>query len=1060
VRYVHQLFGEQAWQHPHWTAVASGRTQLTYRQLNQSANKLAHQLAGMGVGPETLVGVCLERGVETIRCLLAILKAGGAYLPLDPSLPAARLRQMCAEARPLVILASHPDAGTFTETDARLLLIDERDLKLADRPATAPEVRLHGDNLAYVIYTSGSTGRPKAVAVSHGSLACVSAELAREYQIAPDDRVLQLASLGFDTSVEQIMVTLTCGATLMLPAEGTTAPSDLLRYLAAEQVSIIDLTPAYWHQLLALTGPEDERLRSVRLMITGGDRASPADCAAAMRAAPRARLLNAYGLTETTITSTLYETDEKLLATSASVPVGKPIRHAQVLVLDQNLNEVPAGTAGEIYIGGCGVARGYLGRPELTAELFLPNPYDVSPGSRMYRSGDLGRWRDDGNLELIGRVDHQLKIRGFRVEPAEVESALAGHPEIAAAAVIAHEFGPGNRQLAAYYTRRRPENPKEPENPEEPQDPGPRDGSADGTAQDPLSVASLRSFLAARVPSFMVPAVFIALEAMPLTPQGTIDRGALPRPVTVASGGLTGGYTPVQAGMSHLWSRMLTRGRVGLDDDFFALGGNSLLAAEMLAHVRVMFGIGPSYVRPLTRRLLRDPTLRGFSKATQDARAGRLTARGADARVDFTAEARLTDPVHLDAGPPPDWKRPREILLTGSTGFLGLYLLRELLTATTARVHCLVRAGTAADARRRIEQAAERYCIDSLPTDRIVPLPGDLADPNLGLDPGTFSELARTIDVIHHAGATVNFVYPYQDLRGANVTGTRELIRLAGLYRGIPIHYVSTTTVLAGFGAMGVHEVTEDTPLAYADHLCMGYIETKFVAEELLRNASRAGLPVAIYRPLDIVGDQRTGTWNTATEMCALIRFMTDKGVAPDIDLPLDFVPVDVCAAAIGYIASHVEAAGSTYHLASPKYALLGSLVDRLRQHGYAITTIPYPDWVEELLKTAAADPGHPMTPFVPLFVDRCEEPGLTVAEMYLEHIFPAYTRAHAEARLRGSGVVFPPVDEKLLDLNIGRLITTGYLKSPLWPSVTIRTGIPSRSRPAHGTARSPSARI
>jgi amino acid adenylation domain-containing protein/thioester reductase-like protein len=1030
--------------------VVSGRTQLTYRQLNQSANQLAHHLAGMGVGPETLVGVCLDRGIEAIRCLLAILKAGGAYLPLDPSLPAARLQQMCAEARPTVILVSRADARAFAETEARLLLIDERALRLADRPATAPGVSLQAENTAYVIYTSGSTGQPKAVAVSHGSLACVSAELSREYQISPSDRVLQLASLGFDTSVEQIFVTLTRGATLMLPAAGIVAPTDLLRYLAAEQVTIIDLTPAYWHQLLAVTERRDERLRSVRLMITGGDRASPADCAAAMRAAPGARLLNAYGLTETTITSTLFEAGAELLTASTSVPVGKPIRHAQVLVLDQDLNEVPAGAVGEIYIGGCGVARGYLGRPELTAELFLPNPHDVSPGSRMYRTGDLGRWGGDHNLEVVGRVDHQLKIRGFRVEPAEIESALIGHPDIAEAAVIAHEFGPGNRQLAAYYTRRRPK---------EPEDPRDRDESADGQAQDPLSVASLRSFLSARVPSFMVPAVFIALDQLPLTPQGEIDRRALPRPATVASGGLNQGYTPIQAGMSHLWSRMLTRGRVGLDDDFFALGGNSLLAAEMLAHVRVMFGIGPSYVRPLTRRLLRDPTLRGFSKATLDARAGRLTARGADARVDFTAEARLTDPVHLDAGPPPDWKRPREILLTGSTGFLGLYLLRELLTATTARVHCLVRAGTAADARRRIEQAAERYCIDSLPTDRIVPLPGDLADPNLGLDPGTFSELARTIDVIHHAGATVNFVYPYQDLRAANVTGTRELIRLAGLYRGIPIHYVSTTTVLAGFGAMGVHEVTEDTPLAYADRLCMGYIETKFVAEELLRNASRAGLPVAIYRPLDIVGDQHIGAWNTATEMCALIRFITDKGVAPDIDLPLDFVPVDICAAAIGYISSHAEAAGVTYHLASPQYALLGSLVDRLRQYGYAIRTIPYPEWVDELLKNAAEDPGHPMTPFVPLFVDHCEEPGLTVAEMYLEHIFPAYTRSHAEAALRGSSIAFPPVDEKLLDLNIGRLMATGYLKSPLWRSATIRTGNPSRSHRAPRAPRSPSAR-
>jgi amino acid adenylation domain-containing protein len=317
------------------------------------------------------------------------------------------------------------DAKAFCETGVRLLLIDEWAPEPADQPVMAPRVSLQAENIAYAIYTSGSTGRPKAVAVSHGSLGCVSQEISREYQISPHDRVLQLASLGFDTSVEQVLVTLICGATLMLPAAGTVAPTDLLRYLAEEQVTVIDLTPAYWHQMLAITEPEDERLRTVRLMITGGDRADAADCAAAIRAARGARLLNAYGLTETTITSTLFDVGEELVAATpaAPVPVGKPVRNTHVLVLDENLNRVPAGGVGEIYVGGCGVARGYLGRPELTAELFLPDGHSVMPGSRMYRTGDLGRWREDHNLEVIGRADHQIKIRGFRVEPAEIESS-------------------------------------------------------------------------------------------------------------------------------------------------------------------------------------------------------------------------------------------------------------------------------------------------------------------------------------------------------------------------------------------------------------------------------------------------------------------------------------------------------------------------------------------------------------------------------------------------------------------------------------------------------------
>jgi thioester reductase-like protein len=228
-----------------------------------------------------------------------------------------------------------------------------------------------------------------------------------------------------------------------------------------------------------------------------------------------------------------------------------------------------------------------------------------------------------------------------------------------------------------------------------------------------------------------------------------------------------------------------------------------------------------------------------------------------------------------------------------------------------------------------------------------------------------------------------------------------------------------------------VREVTEDTPLAHPDHLRVGYVETKYVAEELLRNAGRAGLPVAIYRPLDIVGGYRGGAWNTAAEMCALMRYITDTGLAPDIDLPLDFVPADICAAAIRHISTHAEPSGTTYHLASPRHAFLRSMVERLRVHGYQVQEVAYGEWVDELLRYAARHPAHPMTPFVPLFVDADPESGLTIAEMYLKHIFPSYTRLHTEEALRGSGIAFPAVDEKLLDLNIDRLAEVGYLRSP-----------------------------
>jgi len=1002
---VHEIFAEHAARRPDATAVIRGRIQVSYRDLDASANRLAHYLRQLGAGPESVIGVYLERGVDVIRALLAIMKAGAAYLPLDPGLPPERLERVCSQVRPAAVIAAgadtFPGPARRPRAGPRLVPLGELDAELAARPATPPAVRPQPGNLAYVIYTSGSTGDPKPVAVSHRSLAAVIGELAGEYAITADDRVGQMASMAFDTSLEQVFVALTGGATLLLPPPGTLAPSELLRRIERRRVTVLDLTPAYWHQLLAHAEPADERLRSLRLMITGGEPADPEVCRRALRAAPWARLLNAYGLTETTVTSALFDVGAWLPAAPdpSMVPVGRAAGRARIMVVDGELNPLPAATPGEICIGGPGVARGYLGRPALTADRFVPDP-GGEPGGRMYRTGDLGRWLDGGDLEVIGRIDRQLKVRGFRVEPGEIESVLAGHPDIDQVSVAASTSNSGDTRLVAYYTT-----------------------SASEPGAPRPSAASFRGYLLDRLPGYMIPSAFIARSQLPPGPDG--DQAAVPRQRERP--------TPAQAGLAALWGRLLKREHVGPDDDFFALGGNSLLAAELLASTRASFGIPPDSVRPLTRCLLRDPTLRAFAAAVQDARAGRL-ANGDQQDIDFAAEAALEVAIHRDGArsrPRPDWRRPREILLTGATGFLGAHLLRELLAATDARVWCLVRAPDEAEAMRRVGQAAARYELPLPPADRVTPLPGDLALPRLGLSDARFRDLGRDLDVIYHPGALVNFIYPYQELRAANVAGTREVIRLAGQYRGVPVHYVSTTAVLAGLGVEGVRDATEETPLAYPGQLRMGYVETKYVAEELLRNAGRAGLPVAIYRPLDIVGSVGAGAWSTSTEMCALIRFMTDTGLAPAIDLPLDYVPADVCAAAVRHIAMTEEAAGHTYHLASPQHALLSSLVGRLRDRGYRIDEVPFGDWVSELARQAALDPSQPMAAFLPLFVDRGGDAGLTVAEMYLAHVFPAYSRANTERALRGSGIAFPPVTGRLLDRNIDRLMETGYLPAP-----------------------------
>lgn len=1016
--YAHERFAAQAARRPDALAVVAGRARLTYRELNESASRLARRLGDLGAGPEAMIGVHLERGPDAIRAILAIMKAGCGYLPLDPSLPAERLRAICARLRPSAVIT--PSAHGFPGAGARLLaLADLADLA-ADGPgrrAPAPEVRPHRDNVCYVIHTSGSTGEPKAVAVSYGSLAGVIGDLVRAYEIGDGDRVGQVASLAFDTSLEQVLVALAGGATLMVPAPGTLAPSELLRGVARKRVTVLDLTPAYWRQVLALTRPADERLRSVRLMITGGEMADAALCRAALEAAPWARLLNAYGLTETAITSTLFDVGAGLAPdrTAGVVPVGRPVGPAAVMVLDEKLRPVPAPAPGEIYIGGGAVARGYVGRPALTAQRFLPDPLG-EPGGRMYRTGDLGRWLADGNLEVTGRDDRQLKVRGFRIEPGEIESVLAQHPAIGQVSVAASRRSCGDTRLVAYYTLRR-----------------------DAGTSHPAA-GDLRRYLLGRLPGYMVPAEFIARPRRPQDAQrdgAAAQPGEGPAPAGPPSAGPEEPFTPTQEELSALWGRLLRRAHVRLDDDFFALGGDSLLAAEMLARTRAAFGIPADSIRPLTLSLLHDPTLRGFAAAAQEVRDGSAGAAGAAAAppaVDFARETRLDLPIRADAAPfrtRPDWRAPGDVLLTGATGFLGAHLLADLLATTGARVWCLVRARDEDDARCRLAAAAARYELPAPAPDRVLPLAGDLAEPRLGLSPAAFRDLARGLDIIYHAGARVNFVYPYQELRAANVAGTREVIALAGLYRAIPVHYVSTTAVLAGLGVAGIRTVSEQTPLAHPEQLRVGYVETKYVAEELLRGASLAGLPVTIYRPLDIVGSLRAGAWSTSTEMCALIRFITDTGLAPDIDLPLDFVPADVCAAVIRHISVSEPGTGRTYHLASPRHALLGSLVDRLRDRGYPITGIAFADWVRELEDLAARDPAHPMAAFMPLFTDREPATGLTVAEMYLEHVFPSYSRRNTEQALRGSGLAFPPVGGPLLDRNLDRLMETGYLAAP-----------------------------
>jgi amino acid adenylation domain-containing protein len=572
-RCVHELIAGQAARRPEAVAVTFGRERLTYGELAARAGGLAARLRALGVGPEVRVGLFCERSLEMIVGMLGILGAGGAYLPLDPSYPAERLRFMLEDAAAPVLVAQEallPELPAFAGSVVRLR--EEEALS-----AGAPAVRIDPANAAYVIYTSGSTSRPKGVAVTHRSLVNYTGVAADIFDISPGDRVLQFASISFDASVEEIFPCLSRGATLVLRTEAMLGSvSGFLESCGENGITVADLPMSYWHEVAAAVEAEPSLLPgSLRLVILGSERALPRRVAGWRRTVgPRVRLVNTYGPTEATVVATMADLTGPLgeIAEGREVPIGRPVRNAEARVADRYLRAVPVGVPGELLLGGAGLARGYLGRPDLTAERFIPDPWSAEPGARLYRTGDRVLFRPDGELEFLGRLDHQVKVRGFRIELGEIETALLARPGVRDAVVVAREDIPGDRRLVAYVV---------------------------GEATAP----ELKRALGERLPEYMVPSSFVFLESLPQTPNGKVDRKALPAPERREEG-YAAPRTPVEELLAGIWSEVLGLERVGREDHFFERGGHSLLAVQVVSRVREVFG-----VELPVRRLFEAPTL-------------------------------------------------------------------------------------------------------------------------------------------------------------------------------------------------------------------------------------------------------------------------------------------------------------------------------------------------------------------------------------------------------------------------------------------------------------------
>ena len=1005
---IHQLFESQVEQTPDNIAVSFEEKQLTYWELNCQANKVAHYLQTLNVGPEVMVGIYLERSLDLVIGLLGILKAGGAYLPLDTSYRADRLRFILEDAEVPILLTQSHLVDSLPKCGTHYICLDTVGLAIAKHSTNNKLSEVTNNHLAYVIYTSGSTGKPKGVAMPHRPLVNLLTWQLQNLRI-PRARTLQFTPISFDVSFQEIFSTLCSGGTLVLVSESTRRNSEaLLQYLCEQAIERLFLPYIALQHLAEVAKNQITLPIYLREVITAGEQLKITQSLSHwFSRLENCTLENQYGPSESHVV-----TAYRLLGSPKDwphlPPIGRPIANTQIYLLNPKLRRtedpielVSTGEPGEVAIGGVSLARGYLNQPELTNNKFIVDPFSDEPGARLYRTGDLARYRPDGTLEFIERLDHQVKIRGFRVELGEIEVTLSHHPAVKDVVVVACEDSLDNKRLVAYV-------------------------ATNNSKSGDTMALQLRTELQEKLPDYMLPSAFVFMDALPLTSSGKVDRRTLPEPNRhrpVLKEDFVPPSTQVEKQLSEIWSQVLGIEPVGIYDNFFDLGGNSLQTIQLIFKVRETFQAELPIVS-----LFDAPTVAKLAEVVNASICSNLTVTSDDITIsELEAEAALDPTIAPSSFPIEFASEPDNIFITGVTGFLGAFLLHELLEQTQANIHCLVRAANPEAGKQKLQSNLEKYLLwNEENSSRIIPVIGDLSQPLLGFSEEEFLKLALDIDVIYHNGASINLIYPYAALRAANVVGTQELLKLATQVRIKPVHFISTLDVFQTSRPFGTNFITEQEQLNPSEAIQFdGYTKSKWVSEKMIATALARGLPVSIYRPAMVTGHSKTGAANVNDLMNRLIKGFVQLGRAPSFEMTINIAPVDYFGKGAIYLSRQVKSLGKVFNFVNPQPLAMSQFIETINACGYPVEQVGHGEWQDLLMRNMNSLDG-----IVSVLTSKASQESLS----YLERCSVGAHLVSCQnviSGLESASIVCPPVDTRLLSTYFSYFARSGFLNTP-----------------------------